>query len=159
MLYNLSHKDVCLKEGEFVLKLELMRMDADTSKPYDNSVSKTATLSRYIDAPLFSSLMSIRKDASTALEKVSSTQIGGTILVTAVAALIGFVSNAAFAPDSKVESLKDKLTKLETEWQVFEANNPSQSRIETLEKENASLKNRLQEVEARISMTSAKKGK
>jgi hypothetical protein len=65
MLYNLSHKDVCLHDDEAVMKLELIRLEADTSKPYDNSRSKTATLSQYIDVPLIRSLVDIRKPALT----------------------------------------------------------------------------------------------
>ena len=74
LLYNLSQKDVCLKEGEFVLRLELVRLEEKSTKPYDNSISKTAALSHYVDTPLLSSLVQIRNDASQAVKDVDNRQ-------------------------------------------------------------------------------------
>lgn len=162
LLYNLSHKAVCLREGEFVLRLELMRMEQPTAKPYDNSVSRNGSLNRYIDAPLISSLVSIREDASTAVDKVDQarrslnvTQVIGTLLI----AIAGATLTWHFAPDSKVEQLSQAISKLGTQMTALEAGIPSRLRLDELEKQNKALQERLDKIEANPPSKTSKNGR
>jgi deoxycytidine triphosphate deaminase len=158
MLYNLSHRDVCLRDGEPVLRLELVRLEQETTKPYDNTNSKTATLSRHIDAPLIGSLVGIRKEASSAVDKVeqakdriSHTQLWGSLAITVALGIIGLFAQAHFASESDVESLKARAVELETKWKVLEKSTPPEPRLVALEAENKALRARLQELENVVS--------
>jgi deoxycytidine triphosphate deaminase len=156
LLYNLSQKDVCLKDGEFVLRLELVRLDGETDKPYNNSISKTASLSSYLDTPLLSSLVEIRNDASRAVtdvaaakEKLSLTQLIGVVvgvIITLVSAVAGF----HFAADSKVDRIEQKVIQLETKSAVADAAGSARARIEEIERQNKLISERLDKMEATI---------
>jgi deoxycytidine triphosphate deaminase len=146
MLYNLSQRDVCLREGDPVLKLEMIRLETATAKPYDNSISRTATLQRFIDAPLISSLVKIREDAKSAVsevrdakDKLSYTQVIAVLGVTT----LGIIGSAHFASDSTVQQLAQKVAVLEDQSKMSETISQLRSRVDELEKQNKALEIKL----------------
>jgi deoxycytidine triphosphate deaminase len=151
LLYNLSQKDVCLKDGEFVLRLELVRMEAKTDRPYDNSISKTATLSRYIDTPIMSSLVQIKNDASqakkdvdAAKDKLNLIQLFGAIAI----ALVSLFAGLHFASDSRVDRIEQKVNSLDTKAAVADAASSAKTKMDALEQENLALKKRVDDLDA-----------
>jgi deoxycytidine triphosphate deaminase len=153
MLYNLSQRDVCLRDRSPVLKLELIRLEQATSKPYNNSISKTATLQTYIDRPLISSLVEIRENAKSAVKEVQEakktlnlTQVGAAIGASIITLAITFItaySGWHFASDSKLDQLSQKVDSLGIPSKVSEAIDPLKSRLDELERQNKLLQARL----------------
>jgi deoxycytidine triphosphate deaminase len=151
LLYNLSQRAVCLKDGEFVLRLELVRLEGKTDAPYNNSTSKGASLSTFIDAPLISSLVEIRRvaegavdDVKKAQDSLASAKTVGAVLAVIATALLGL----HFAPVSKLEDLANKVSGLDTKFQVYQAGVPSISRIQDLERKNLALEDKMSQMEA-----------
>jgi deoxycytidine triphosphate deaminase len=147
LLYNLSQKDLCLKDGEFVLKLELVRLEKPTSDPYNNSTSKTATLSHYIETPILSSLVGIRQDATKALDKVERVNIT-QILGGAALAIAGLVAGLHYASDSKVDRIDLQVTQLDKKFAVSDASASARTQMDDLVRQSKLLSERLDKIDA-----------
>ncbi len=73
LIYNLSDREVTLKLGEPVLRLELVRLAEDSDKPYKGDY-KDASLGDALQHPLGSSLEEMRETVTAADERTRNTR-------------------------------------------------------------------------------------
>lgn len=118
LLYNLSHKDVCLNARESVLRLEMVRLEEPSDIPYSGQTSSTG-LKGAIQTPLFSSLVKIGQDAHDAVESVEKakrdlqwTQALGLIMVAALGA-IATVDSKDSASAADLRALQATVSRLD----------------------------------------------
>lgn len=96
LLYNLSQDDVSLKQGQSALRVEFVRLDEQSARPYDGDY-QNAELQQVLEEHLGSSLVQMRRTVRRADRRIRNLQLGATATALVSAGVLVAILVALFA--------------------------------------------------------------
>lgn len=129
LLYNLTKSTVHLRLGESLLRLELVRLNANSEKPYRGKFAG-ARLSNVLSAPLCSTMHDIV--ARVASEEKKRTRLTLTGFILTLAGIWGYGAfqselgelKGAQTLEPKYEAIRQTLEDLRHDWSAFRTGGP-----------------------------------
>lgn len=113
LLYNLSDREITIRRGDSILRLELVRLHRPSSRPYNSKGDyQDKSLGQLLMGPVGSSLQEMREAVENTEVRVRNTRVGGAgaaIFAAAVPILVLFLVGVF----GSITELRQRTSKLE----------------------------------------------